>query len=352
MSVVAVEGYGHYTTSTDWHLKGNNSTGSNITFSPTGGRGGRGGVSIAVNSEIRKVLSAAQSTLFHHFYFNAPGRFKTQFAAYRNEICDNVLIEGLEDGSIRAYRSSGLFGQNPFSNTGATTLGTSAPGVWDASVDHHCQIKVTISSTVGEVTIKIDDAEVLSITNANTYSGSGAVSVTQVGHGGDFGLGTVKYGDFVVTNTAGSLHNSFLGDVAVYEVVAPVDGDELDWTRSSGAGTWSSHVDSNPQTGDTEYLGSSVNGNRNCFSFPAIAGSVGTVLAVKETICFRKEDAAYGAVKLYSRSTDNVDHDGDAEVAAQSYSFKERIYEQDLKDNTNWTVAKVNDTQLGFVDVS
>lgn len=352
MATVAEEGYGHYTSRADWSLKGNNYTGSNITFNPTGGRGGRGCVQIAVNSEIRKVLSAAQTTVFHHFYFNAPGRFKTQLAAYRNAECDNVLIEALEDGSIRAYRSSSLFGQNPFSNAGAVTLGTSDPGVWDANVDHHCQIKVTISSTVGEVTIKIDDAEVLSLTNKNTYSGTGAVSITQVGHGTDFGLGTVTYGDFVVTNTSGSVNNSFLGDVAVYEVVAPVDGDELDWDRSSGAGTWSSHVDSNPQTGDTEYLGSAVNGNRNCFSFPAIAGTVGAVLSIKETICLRKEDATYGAVKLYSRSTDNVDHDGDTETAAQSYSFKERIYDQDLQDDTNWTVAKVNATQLGFVDVS
>jgi hypothetical protein len=259
----------------------------------------------------------------------------------------------MEDGSIRASRADSLFGVNAFSEFGLVQIGVSEPAIWFGATFHHIQVKCTISSTVGEVTVKIDGAEILSITNANTYSGGGAISTTQFGWSGNFGNSTASYGDLFICDTSGSLYNTYQGDVAVYESVLPVDGDELQWTRSTGAGTWSSHVDQNPQTGDAIYLRSLANGDRNCFSFPAVSSSsIGAILVVKETVCHRKEDASYGAVKLYSRQVDNVDHDGPAKVAAQDYTFVERIYEQDLSDNTNWTDTKVNNTQLGFVNVS
>jgi len=215
------------------------------------------------------------------------------------------------------------------------------------------QVVCTISNTVGEVSMYVDGIQVFSLTSADTYNGTGAASTSQIGFNDCNGVANNRYSDILVDDA------QLYGDVAVYEVVNPTDGDELQWTRSSGAGTWSSHVNSNPQAGDAMYLRSTVNGDRNCFFLPNVDDIIGTgtVVCIKATMCARKEDPAFGAIKIYTRSDDDIDHDTEQQTVTESYIFRERIFETDPKDGSAWgsgaaAAAKINATQFGLVNVS
>jgi hypothetical protein len=354
MAVKRADGIGHFTSSSDWSAKGHNVGGGNVTWSPTGGRGGRGGFTIGLNTIVHYVLPVAQVTTYHHFAFNAASRSgQPGLCEFRNASCTQIIIKGNEVGQLVVYRADSLFGQNSFTLTGAVTLGATAPGVYYAGVDHQMQVKCTISNTVGEVTILVDGAQVLSLTNQDTYNGTGNAETAQVGFTDSNGVASNTYSDVLVDDA------KLWGDVAVFEIVSPIDGDELQWARSTGAGTWSSHINANPQTGDTKYLRSTANGERNCHFFPNIDAAGGTIICIKATMCHRKEDPAYGAVKIYSRSDDDIDHDTETQISTESYHFSERIFETDPKDGVSFASlasaaaeARVDATQFGLLNVS
>lgn len=352
MSLLRYEGLAHFTSGADWGAKGHTIAGVNYSFAATGGRGNRGKFTAGLNAYALLTLPSSAVTVFHHFACYTSWRTNAQIALFRNASQDNILIRVLGDGSIEVSRCATVFGVIPFLIAGLTTLGTSNPAVFRNSTWHQLQIKCKISATVGEVTIYVDGVSVLSLTGINTYNGVGGVYTTQIGFSSNDGVSDVQYSDIAVCDDAGAIYNTYLGDVACYESVAPTDGDLLQWVRSTGAGTWSSHVDDNPQNGDTDYVSSAVSNDRVSFLFPAIAASIGTPLAVKETVCHRKEDASLGLLKLFSRSSDDVNHDGSNIACSESYKFDERIYEKDLKDNSTWTTAKVNATDLGILNAS
>lgn len=355
MAINRADGFGHFTSTTDWAAKGHNNSGANITFAATGGRGNRGKVTIGTDSAIHSVLTAAKGTVFAHVAFQS-SRTHTQLVELRSATNTHIIVEGNEDGSFTVYRADSFFGQTPFNTTSATSLGTSDLGLWRAATWHHLMVKLIVSTTVGEATLFLDGIQVLTVTGANTYGGSGAATVSSMGLGTAFGVSDNLYSDLVIVDTDATddfgnatTYTGNLGDVAVYEYVNPSDGDLLNWTRSSGAGTWSSHMNQNPQDGDTTYLSDAAGSTDEvCFFAPNVDTTIGTVLAVKETICHRKENAAFATIKLFYRDDAATNHYGPIKSTTTSYIFDELLAEVDPKDAAAWTNTRINNTQMGI----
>jgi hypothetical protein len=203
--------------------------------------------------------------------------------------------------------------------------------------------------------MKIDGLEIPSLTfTATNMTAGGTPDVTMVSRTGVLG-GVMTYSDEVEIDDAIDVPADqqvvgLQGDLAVYEAVTPIDGNQQDWTKSAGTTAFSTYVNQNPQDGDATYLRSVIPGNNTCFSFPAVSSTIGKILAVKAVACWRKEDASFGAVRLYSRDSLNVNHEGSLKSGTQTYKFDEYFWEKDRKDGANWDAARVNATQLGITD--
>lgn len=363
MAIRRAEGFAHFTTASDWEAKGHSYGGNAPTFHPTNGRDGRGCAVLGQNSEnqsLAVILPVACAPLNDHVAFYSP-LLTTHWWLYTNGTGhDHCHVKWQSDGSIAILRGTGVFGGGVGvgNATFADLLATSPPGLWRANTWHHVQVRLKTTSSGGSFTLLLDGIEVTALTQVDIdLHAGGTQNVTVVWRTGVTGA-TMQISDNVqiddvIDNAAEQQWTGLQGDLAVYESVNPTDGDELVWTRSSGAGTWSSHVNQNPQDDDTTYVRSEVAGSRVCFSFPTVTSDLGTILAIKETVCHRKEDATFGAIRLYSRSDDDVDHTFDPAIAAaQSYKFDEKILEKDQKDGASWTAARVNATQLGTYDAS
>jgi hypothetical protein len=353
------DGFAHFTTAADWQAKGHSYGGNAPTFHPTQGRAGRGcGILAqgATDQSLNYILSAACSPLYDHFAFNST-LLSTIFTCYNTTgSWTHVRVLFNSDGSISLYRDS-VAGATLINLTFATLIATSAPALWRASTWHQVQIAMNISPTLGTFLLKLDGIEVTALTqtSGDLFAG-GAQNVTTIIRGGVSG-GTVKYSDYVVLDdviddAAVQQYTGLQGDLAVYEDVNPVDGDNLEWTRSVAAGTHASYVNQNPQDDDATYVRSDTAGLNECFSSPVVTSGIGTILAVKETYCWRKEDATFGASRPYLRDSADVNHEGDLKAAAETYKFDEYFWEKDQLDGADWTAARVNVTQLGFTDAS
>lgn len=349
MAVDRQEGFVHFTSTADWQAKGHSVSGATVVFSPTTGRGGRGEMKLGLNSNTYITLLNPDEQTFLHCAWKSDNREGAQIFAWRNAVCDHLVLKSQGDGSLILYKSSGLFGTDRFNLTGATVLYTSGTNVVRNDTFHHFQIDTLIDASAGHIIITCDGIEVINY-SGNTYSGTGAVTTTQIGFG--WALTFNHYSDLVITNDEDGVHDSLLGDLAVYEAVTPVDGDLLEWDRSVASGNWSDYVDDNPQDGDTTYVVSDTPTERVCFSFPVVSASIGTIIAVKQTVCHAKEEPTTAAIKLFSRSTDDINHDGDVKPCTEDYIFDERIYDLDPKDDSAWDADKVNDTQLGILNYS
>lgn len=362
MAIRRAEGYAHFTTGADWQAKGHDYVGTAPTFHPTNGRGGRGCAIMGQQSPaqgLTTIMPVVMSPLYDHFAFYSPALSTIYWAYYNTAGYDHVKVVLSSDGSFSLYRGSAA-GTNHNNLVFSTLIASSNPNWWRANTFHHIQIEIKPTSTGGIFILKVDGIEVteLSQSGISMYAG-GAQNITKVIRSGVSG-DTVLYSDSVqiddaIDDAALQQYTGFQGDLAVYESVDPTDGDELEWSRATApvdSGTWSSRVNQNPQDGDTTYDRSATAQQKLCFSFPVITSAVGTILAIKETACIRKEDATFGAFRLYSRSDDNVDHNFDLLATAQTYGFDEQIIEKDQKDGSDWTPTKVNNTQLGIYDAS
>jgi len=359
MSILRAEGFYHFNNYGDWAAKGHNGGGVNSTVLPTGGRGGRGCLSIGLNNDVHCVFPRTANPTYIHVAFNVGGRRGNQsLFDFRNGTNAHVMILGAEDGSMTFYQTNLPFNMGSFLPFGIVPLGTAPPETYRANVWHHLQVKVKIGAGDGAIIVKMDGIEIFNQSGLYTYGNSGGVNLTQFGMAGDPSWAQ-KFSDLLIvdeqaTDAFGnaSPYTGFVGDAAIYEFVNPIDGDLQQWLKNIGALTYADYVNQNPQDGDTTYLydPAPAGGRAMSFSFPNAISSA-TVLAVKNTICHRKDSAGFASIRLLTRSSDDVNHFSPTIGTTESYKFDEVIADRDPKDGGLWSSApatRVTDTQLGF----
>lgn len=354
MAILRAEGFHHFDNFSDWAAKGHNGGGVNSFVLPIGGPNGRGCLSLGTNNDAHCVLPRAVTTLYAHVRFYIPARVVNQnLFEFRSGTATHILFLGAEDGAMTIYQCNPPFNGAPFDLVSINAIGQTAPESYRAGVWHHAQIKVTISTTVGEVWVKVDGVEVAHLQNVYTYGNSGFATISQFGMGG-CPVANQRYADLVLVDEVATdafdnatPYTGFIGDQAVYEFVDPVDGDLLEWTRSGGVGTFASYVNQNPQDGDATYLSSSATAQKMSFSFPDVVTGA-SITAIKNTVCHRKDASGFAVLRLLSRSDDAINHFSSQISTTESYKFDEIIADVDPKDGAAWTEARRLVTQLGF----
>src|SRR6266571_5801649 len=169
---------------------------------------------------------------------------------------------------------------------GSTQLGVSSAAIWPGGWNY-LETLVTISDTVGVVTIKVNGTQVLNLTGQDTRNG-----------------GTNLFFDFIqwqsiggpiddvyLVNADTSGETTFLGDGRCEEHFPNGAGATTNWTRGgtdSGA-NWSQVDESPGYNGDTDYVKSSTLNDKDTYAFTDIYASNGTVKAVQVTVMGRKD---------------------------------------------------------------
>jgi hypothetical protein len=359
MAILRAEGFHHFNGYSDWLAKGHNGGGGNSSVLPTGGRDGRGCLSLGLNNSAHCVTPRAVTTLYTHIAFNVGARTGQQtLFDFRNGTNSHVALYGSEDGSITIYQTNPPFNTGLFLPFGLTALGQTPPQTYRANVWHHLQMKLKIGTSDGAVQMKMDGIEIFNQTGLYTFGNNGFANITQLGMGGG-PTAPQLFSDLLLVDerTTDDFGNTstwtgLVGDAAIFEFINPIDGDLLQWLTSGGPGSFADFVNQNPQDGDTTYLTdpSPAGGRAMSFSFPNSITAT-SVLAVKNTVCHRKDAAGFATIRLLSRSVDDVNHFSPTMSTTESYKFDEIIADVDPKDGAAWSsapVTRVTDTQLGF----
>lgn len=232
---------------------------------------------------------------------------------------------------------------------GTTQLGTSGANALSSNIWYYVEVKVTISTTVGTVDVKVDGASWISLTGQNTAA-AGGTTADRVAFraGGSSGTSTARFFDdtYVLDGTGSAPTNDFLGDCKVECIRPSGNGNSSQLVGSDGNSTDNYLlVDETTPNGDTDYVESSTVGNKDTYVFGDLATTTGTVYGVQVNPYARKTDAGSRSIVSVARLS-GTEADGAAKTLSTSYLFLPDVRET-KPGGGSWTITDINNAEFG-----
>lgn len=329
MTLLHINGFDHFDTN-DFSKK----AGWSQNSLPTMANGRFGGQAVSMNSTadyIRYDMGVNKSTIYFGFgfmkYSSQSPEASTSYPfirLYDEGGTDQIKILLNASHGFNAYRNN-------------TLLGSSSDNVIRSLFWEYIEIKVTISATVGEVTMRVNGTQVLNLTSQNTKNGTDYIRDIRFNH--IWSSIQVLIDDFYVDDA------QFHGDCRVKIFMPDSDGNSSDFTRSTGSNDYEC-VDETFLNEDTDYIYSSTLNHKSIFGITT--GAVGTVVGIQVNNVIR--DDAAGSRKITPIIRSNLtDYSGtETDQIPANYKVFHEVWETDPDDSNVWTQTKLEAAEFGL----
>ena len=227
----------------------------------------------------------------------------------------------------------------------ATSLGAT---VFALSINtmYYVEVKVTISDTVGVVTVRVNGDPKLSLTNQDTRN-AGNASANRVQLSAMGSVSTIQFSDLYAVDGSATAPNDFLGDIRVDMLNPDAAGSSHVWIGSDA-----DHVDNQllvddagVPDDDTTYVETSTAGDIDLHSIADTAS--GAVIAGVEVLTLaRKTDAGARTMRVKTRQS-GTNYDGATLSLADTYTYLSQLFAL-APDGSAWTEAILNALEVGY----
>lgn len=246
-------------------------------------------------------------------------------------------------GYLRAWRTSSLLG---------TVLATASTDALTVGTWYQVEGRVEVSDTTGSIELRVNGnpTPVINLSGADTRdAATGVVSALRVGAPPLSSGPSWQVTDLAVWNESGESPTGWVGDVRVDTLTVTGAGSSTAWTPSAGSNYQC--VDEANVDGDTTYIESGTNAEKDLYTVSNLLHSPATVHAVAVTAKARKTDAGSGSIKLAIKSGAT-----EAQSASQSLSdasYARYVYARGVDPATSsaWTPSGVNAIEAGVESV-
>jgi hypothetical protein len=216
----------------------------------------------------------------------------------------------------------------------------------------YLELKVTLHDTTGSYAIHVNGEALVSQTSFDTKSESttGASSFRFRGFANTV-AGFAKYSDIYVCDDTGGVNNDFLGPIRVLSLHPNADGDDEDWTLSSGSDSYALVNETEPVDGDSDYIEDTTTSNRTLFTYDDVPAGMGdSIIGVQIATNPRITDATpYDLINviksggtLYPESAVTVDDE-----SFNGMGHVMQLLENDPDTGSAWTASGLNNAQFG-----
>jgi len=246
----------------------------------------------------------------------------------------SVRIEA--DGSITARTGPAT----------GTILGQTAAGIFKYGVWNYLEVKCLVDLSAGTVTVKLNGAEVLTLTGKDTVHQPAVAAWTTV----QWNLVSGAWLDDVyVCDGSGAVNNDFLGECRVVTLLPQTDavaaGSNADFTCSTST-DHGALVDDAAPNDDTDYVSSSTLNHVDSWEYPAL-GYTGTIKGVQMSLSARKTDSGTRAIAAVTRPVATNRVHATNHYLGTSYAYWRAIWELNPEDSGAWEVADVDGAEFG-----
>ena len=331
MTIILTDGFDHYNTSSQkW-------TGGSMSISNVG-RTGTGGAILNGNVPTKQVQPAQEHATF--IWGKAVKRGSggtTEFRFLSDSLAtQHITVQATTTGEIKVFRGT----------TGGTQLGsTTAAGIVPAATYTYVEIKAVLSDTVGAVTVRINGAQVFTVTGADTKNGGTKTVFDGISMANS--IADTNIDDLVLMNGAGSANNDFIGDVKIETIYPTGNGTTSGLTGSDGNSTDNYLLVDETPPNTSDYNGSATDDLYDTYAMGNLATVAGTVYGAVAYAYAAKSDAGTkgGAIMVRSGGTDYEKTDN---ALGTSYVYYNEIMEQNPNTSTAWTISTINSVELGY----
>jgi hypothetical protein len=242
-----------------------------------------------------------------------------------------------DDSSVTQVRImiNESYGFNVYRDT--TLIGASADAVFRNLIWQYIEGKITISATVGEVTLRVNETQVLNLTSQDTKNGSDyirSMSFLCVNSHLD-----TRYDDIYIDDA------QFHGDCRVRTFMPDsISTTNNDFTAS--AGNKDECVDETLLNEDTDYIVSDTLNHKQGFGITT--GALGTVKGIQLNNATRLDEAGTRKITPLIRSN-GADYSGtETDQIPSTYQIEHEIWETDPDDSGAWDQIKLEAAEFGL----
>jgi hypothetical protein len=334
MALIFMDGVDQFTTITDLGLKWGTQSGN--VLSTTLGRFGGHCIDQGFNDLVSHSFTAGPTMLCGGaFIFEGtnPGN-SAEIVKFMEGSTTHSAIEIVTGGFIRSRL--GLVG---------AVHATSANPVIKQNTWHWIEVQMTISNTVGQVTVDVDGINVIN-TAANLDTQSGGTANTdkiEIRTGGSNG----RWDDFYIATPTGGQITSFIGDARIDNIMPDGAGNYTEFgAETPGASTHWQVCDEIGPDGDSSKITSTAANQRDTFTHANLSAITSqTIHAVQQT-AYAKHDGT--ATNFRTKLRRVADHNGVSQAGGASYGYFREVWEQDPQAGPGaWTETNVNATEGG-----
>ena len=236
-------------------------------------------------------------------------------------------------------------------NGNGTLLARTAGGSFFAEKWFYLEIQWEPSAT-GSFEVRINTVPVLYLPNVNLIAGNLLLGVTQRGY--DFlyfnqnnNNGRYwRWDDLYFLDAAGSVNNTFLGNVRAKYMAPMADASPIQWDiggTTPAASNWQSVL--NIALNDTKYVSASIVGKQDLYTIDPNVNSP-TVFGVEVNGFYRQNDATQRAVRNVIESN-GIQAEGPDKFLDQNYTSRADIFELNPDTGLQFTGTEVNALKIG-----
>jgi hypothetical protein len=219
-------------------------------------------------------------------------------------------------------------------------------------IQMYLELKVTLHDTTGSYEIRVNGETLVSQTSFDTknQSTTGATSFRFYALNTDTSNGST-ISDIYICDDSGSVNNDFLGPIRVLSLHPDADGDDEDWTLSSGTDSYALVNETEPIDGDSDYIEDTVTTNRSLFTYDDVPSGMGdNIVGVQVVTNPRITDATTYDLINTIKSGGTLYPESAVTVDDQTYNGMGHVLqllESDPDTSTAWTASGLNGAQFG-----
>jgi hypothetical protein len=247
--------------------------------------------------------------------------------------------------ALQLFRGTG--GSIYAKRNASTIIGTSTPGWLFANVETYVEVRVKMSTTVGEVEVRLNGnpTPVLNLTNVNTGS-TDLDNILLLGEP----TGARDFSAWYFIEKDATAPNDFLGHVRYGVLTMTGNGANSDMVGSDSNSTDNYLLVDDPalsHDSDTTYVQSPTVGDKDTYAVSDLPTPALSIIGVGTVVIARKTDAGSRAIKTVVRSG-GADYQGtDEHFLSTSYAAYRSMFLQDPDGPATWDETAVNAIEAG-----
>lgn len=336
MTLRFVDSFDHYA-SADLLLKWASTVGTAPTIAAVGRRGSSGlRISGGTSSSIIKTLDPhATWTMGFALNVSAAPISASRLVVAMDAGTEHLRLRLNTDGTISVLRG------------GSTVLSTSGVSLSFGGFSY-LEWTFTINDTTGSYDVRLNGSSITSGTGVDTRNGANS-TVNQIQlRGADSPAGNWDFDDIYMCDGAGSVNNSFLGDVRVDCYMPNGNGNSSQLMGSDGNSTDNYLlVDEASQNGDTDYVQSATVNQKDTYAIADMSHTPSSIFGAQINMIAKKDDSGTRSICAVTRSGGS-DTDGANQALSTSYLCYREIRETDPNTAAAWTRTNLNNAEFGI----